>query len=144
MHSMNHWRRNLFIKNWILLIFNEVTWWRIKNKHGILREGDSLVAQLLRIHLQCRRPRFNSWVRKIHWRRDRLPTPVFLGFACGSASKESACNVRELGSVPGLGRTPGERKGYPLQVGLEGSMDYPVHSVTKSWTRLSNFHFHFI
>ena len=37
----------------------------------------SLVAQLVRIHLQCRRPRFDSWVWKIHWRRDRLPTPVF-------------------------------------------------------------------
>ena len=36
---------------------------------------------------------FNSWVRKIHWRRDRLPTPVFLGFPCGSAGKESPGNV---------------------------------------------------
>ena len=39
---------------------------------------------------------------KIHWRRDRLPTPVFLGFPCGSAGKESACNVGDLGSIPGL------------------------------------------
>ena len=122
MHSMNHWRRNLFIKNWILLIFNEVTWWRIKNKHGILREGDSLVAQLLRIHLQCRRPRFNSWVRKIHWRRDRLPTPVFLGFPGGSAGRESACNAGDLGLIPGLRRS-GEEKGYPLQYsGLENGV----------------------
>ena len=36
-------------------------------------------------------PRFNSWVGKIHWRGDRLPTPVFFGFLCGSVSKESAC-----------------------------------------------------
>ena len=50
-----------------------------------------------RICLQCRRPCFNSWVRKIFWRRDRLPTPVFLGFPCGSVSKESACNVGDLG-----------------------------------------------
>ena len=48
-------------------------------------------------------------------RRDRLPTPVFLGFPYGSAGKESACNVGYLGSIPGLGRSPGEGKGYPLQ-----------------------------
>ena len=40
---------------------------------------------------------FKSWVRKIHWRKDRLPTPVFLGFPCGSAGKESARNVGDLG-----------------------------------------------
>ena len=63
---------------------------------------------------------FNSWVRKIHWRNDRLPTPVFWGFPCGSAGKESACNVGDLGLIPGLGRHPGEGKGYPLQYsGLE-------------------------
>ena len=58
-------------------------------------------------------PRVDSWVRKIWWRRDRLPTPVFLGFPCGSAGKESACNVGDLGLIPGLGRSPGEGKGYP-------------------------------
>ena len=53
------------------------------------------------------------------WRRDRLPTPGF-----GSAGKESACNVGDLGSIPRLGRSPGEAKGYPLQYsGLENSMD---------------------
>ena len=68
------------------------------------------------------------WVRKICWRRDRLPTPVFLGFPCGSAGKESACNVGDLGLVPGLGRSPGEGKGYPLQYSsLENSMDCIVH-----------------
>ena len=45
-------------------------------------------------------------------------------------------------SIPGLGRSPGEGKGYPLQYsGLENSMDYIGHGVTKSWTQLSNFHF---
>ena len=68
---------------------------------------------------------FNSWVRKICWRRERLPTPVFLGFPGGSAGEESACNEGDLGSIPGLGRSPGEGKGYPLQYsGLENSMDY--------------------
>ena len=68
--------------------------------------------------------------------------PTLLGFPCGSAGKESACNVGDLGSIPGLGRSPGEGKGYPLQYsGLENSMDCIVHWVTKSRTRLSNFHF---
>ena len=67
------------------------------------------------ICLQCRRPRFNSWVGKICWRKDSLPIPVSLGFPCGSAGKESACNVGDLGSIPALGRSPGEGNSYPLQ-----------------------------
>ena len=58
------------------------------------------------------RPQFDSWVRKICWRRDRLPTLVFLGFPCGSAGKESACNSGDLGSIPRLGRSPGEENGW--------------------------------
>ena len=57
------------------------------------------------------------------------------GFPGGSAGKESACNVGDLGLIPGLGRSPGEGKGYPLQYsGLENSMDCIDHGVTKSWT----------
>ena len=64
--------------------------------------------------------------------------------SCGSAGKESACNMGDLGSIPVLGRSPGEGKGYPLQYsGLENSMDYTVHGVTKSRTQLSHFHFQF-
>ena len=74
-------------------------------------------------------------------RRDRPPTPLFLGFPCGSACKESTCNAGDLGSIPGLGRSPGEGKGYPLQYsGLESSMDCIVHGATKSWTQLNDFH----
>ena len=66
-----------------------------------------------------------------------------MGFPCGSAGKESACNEGNLGSIPGLGRSPGEGKGYPLQCsGLENSMDSVVHGVIKSRTGLSSFHFH--
>ena len=47
-----------------------------------------------------------------------------MGFPSGSAGKESTCNVGDLGSIPGLGRSPGEGKGYPFQyVGLENSRD---------------------
>ena len=76
-------------------------------------------------------------------RRDRLPTPVFLGLPGGSSSKESACNVGDLGSIPGLGRSPGEVNSYPLQYsGLENSMDCIVHGY--SLQRVSkDFPFHF-
>jgi len=65
-----------------------------------------------------------------------------VGFPCGSAGKESACNAGDLGLIPELGRSPGEGKGYPLQYsGLENSMDCTVHGVAKNWTQLSKFHF---
>ena len=117
-------------------------------------------------------PQFDSWVGKIPWRRDRLPTPVFLGFPCSSAVKESTCNVGDLGSIPGLGRSPregiglptpvfwpgefrglyspwGEGNGTPLQYScLENPMDggawkAAVHGVAKSRTRLNDFTFTF-
>ena len=86
---------------------------------------------------RCRRSQFDSWVRKIHRRIDRLPIPVFLGFPCGSDGKESVRNEGDLGSIPGLARSPGEGKGYPLQYsGLENSMDCIVHGVANSRPRL--------
>ena len=71
------------------------------------------------------------------------------GFPGGSDGKESACNARDPDSIPGLGRSPGEGNGNPLQYFcLENSMDRgiwwaTVHGVTKSWTGLSDSHFHF-
>ena len=60
----------------------------------------------------------------------------------GSAGKESACNTRDLGLIPGLGRSPGGGKGYSLQYsGLEKSMDCIVYGISNSQTRLSDFHF---
>ena len=71
-----------------------------------------------------------------------LPIPALFCFPCGSAGKESTCNVGDLGSIPGLERLPREGKGYPLQYsGLENP--YIVHGVAKSQTRLSDFHFTF-
>ena len=67
---------------------------------------------------------------------------VFIGLPCGSANKESTCNAGDLGSIPGLERSPGEGKGCPLQYSdLENSMDCIVHGVAKSWTQLSELHF---
>ena len=110
--------------------------------YGPLRKDwrASLITQLVK-NLP-RRPGFDSWVGKIHWRRDRLPIPVFLGFPDGSADRESTCNAGDLGSILGLGRSPGEGKGYPLQYsGLENSMNCIAHGVAKSRTQLSDFHF---
>ena len=65
-----------------------------------------------------------------------------MGFLCGSAGKEFACNAGDPGSVPRSGRSPGEGNGYPLEYsGLENFMDCIVHGVGKSWTQLSDFHF---
>ena len=67
-----------------------------------------------------------------------------MGFPGGSASKESASNAGDVGSSPGLGRSPGDGNGNPLQYScLENSMDRrawqaSVHGVTKSQTRLSD------
>ena len=117
-------------------------------------------------------PQFDSWVGKIPWRRDRLPTPVFLGFPYSSAVKESTCNVGDLGSIPGLGRSPregirlptpvfwpgefrglyspwGEGNGTLLQYScLENPIDggpwkAAVHGVAKNRTRLNDFTFTF-
>ena len=70
---------------------------------------------------------------KVRWKR------VFPG---GSSGKESSCNVGDLGLIPGLGRSPVEGNGNPLQhSGLENSIDCIVHGVAKSQTQLSDFHF---
>ena len=104
----------------------------------------SLIGQVVKILLQCRWPWLESWVRKIHWRRHRLPLPVFLGFPGGSDDKESAHSERNLGSIPRSERSPGEENGDPLQYScLEKPMDRgawraTVHGMAKRWTRLSN------
>ena len=70
---------------------------------------------------------------------------IHRGFPGGAVVKNPPVNVQDIGdmgSTPGLGRSPGEEKGYSLQYsGLENSMDCRVHGVTKSHTQLSDFHF---
>ena len=68
-----------------------------------------------------------------------------LGFPCGSDGKESTRSVGDLGSIPGLGISPGEEKGYPLQCsGLEKSMDCTVHGVAEGQIRVSDIDLHFL
>ena len=86
----------------------------------------SVIAHLVKNPPAIQETQFNSWVGKISWRRDRLPTPVFLGFPCGSAGKEFACNVGDLGWED------------PLEKGK--AMDCKVCGVAKTRTRLSELH----
>ena len=65
---------------------------------------------------------------------------TLFGLPCASAGKEFTCNAGDTGSIPGLGGSSGEGKGYPLQCsGLENPMNFIVHGITKSRTRLSDF-----
>ena len=97
---------------------------------------------------------FNSAFLQIRERvrQDWEPFTFIMGFPCGSAGKESACNEGDWGLTPGLGRSLGKGKGYPLQFsGLKNSIgkkkkwnsiDCIVLRITKGRTRLSDFHFH--
>ena len=76
----------------------------------------------------------DSWVRKIRWRRDRLHTPVFLGFPGSSDGKEPTCNTGVLGLIPGLGRSPRGGHGNPLQYSiLENTMDRGSWQANSQW-----------
>ena len=130
------WRRDRLTHSSILGFPWWLSWWRIR--------------------LQCRRPGFDPWVGKIPWRRQRLPTPVFSiseefkciscgsnTFPCGSAGKESTCSEGYLGSIPGVERSPGEGKGYPLQYPGLGEV-HELHSPLghkESDTTFSSLHF---
>ena len=74
----------------------------------------SLVAQLIKNLPAMQEIWFNFWFGKIPWKRDRLPTPVFSGFPGGSDGKEPAYNAGDMGSIPELGRAPGEGNDNPL------------------------------
>ena len=104
----------------------------------------SLIAQLVKNLSAMQETPVQSWVRKFPWRRARLPTPVFLGFPGDTDSKESACNARDLGLIPGLGRSLAGGHSNPLQYsclenphGQRSLVGYRPW-VAKSWTRLSN------
>ena len=100
----------------------------------------SLIDQLVKNPPAIQETPVDSWVGKIFWRRDRLPTPIFLGVPGGSDSKEFTCNAGELDLIPGLGRYPGEGNSFLFQCsGPENSIDKEawqatIHGVTKCWT----------
>ena len=65
---------------------------------------------------KCRRPWFDSWVGKIPWRRNRLPTPVFMGFPGGSDGKESTCNIERPGFDSWAGKIHWRRAWQPIPI----------------------------
>ena len=76
----------------------------------------------------------------VHPSRQFSDSVAIVQASFGSAGKESACSAGDLGLISGLGRSPGEGTGYPLQYsGLENSMDCIVHGVAKSRIPLSHF-----
>ena len=114
----------------------------LQNSDLKYRKWVSLVAQLVK-NPRAMQAQFSSWVRKIPWRRDRLPTPVFLGFPGGSDGKEFTCSTGNLGSVPGSGRsleggmaTHSSILGWRIHMD-RGACQTTVHGVTNSWTQLS-------
>ena len=94
----------------------------------LLHFGLPLRLSWYRIRLQCGRPGLDPWVGKIRWRRDRLPTPVFLGFPCGSAGTEPACSAGDLGSISGL-EDPLEEERLPTAVFWPGEF----HGLYSPW-----------
>ena len=96
-------------------LFIQLYWVLVEAHRILLCHVGSFVVVHQRIHLQCGRSWLDSRVRKIPWKRDRLPTPVFLDFPRGSDSKESTCNAGDPGWIPGSERSPGKGIGYHLQ-----------------------------
>ena len=79
-----------------------------------MEDGDSLAAQLIKNPPAMQETPVRFLGQEDPLERDRLPTPVFLGFPSGSAGRKSVCNARDLGLIPGLGRSPGEGNSCPL------------------------------
>ena len=96
-----------------------------------LVRDNSLIPQLIKNPPAMQETPVGFLSGKICRRKDRLPTPVFLGFPCGSAGKESDCNEEDLSLIPGLGRSPGEGEGYPLQYSVPGEF----HGLYSPWGR---------
>ena len=102
-----------------LCMANFILWIEPKNFsvcYPLVTVGTSLMVQMVKNPPAMQ----ETWVLFLGWedpwRRERLPTPVFLGFPGGSPGKESVCSAGDLGSIPGLGRSPGKGIGYPLSI----------------------------
>ena len=104
---------------------------------SLTKLGASLKAQLVKNPPAMQESPVQFLGQEDPLEKEYTTTPVFLGFPCGSAGKESTSNAGDLGLILGLGRSPGEGNGYPLQYsGLENSIICIVHGVAKSRTWL--------
>ena len=95
--------------------------------------GSSLVDQLVKNLPAMQVTWFDFWAGKIPWRRESLPALVFLGFPDSSAGKQSACNARDPGSIPGSARSTGEGIGYPLQYSWTSLIAQLVKNLPAVW-----------
>ena len=114
--------------------------WQYSVRHWLICVYWRIFASWDKFHfIQCMILLMFSWIL---FAIILLRTSFSMNFSHSSAGNESACNARDLSSIPRLGRSPGEGNGYPFQYsGLENSMDCVVHGVAKSWAWLSDFHF---
>ena len=107
----------------------------------------ALVAKLVKNLLQCRRPLFDSWVRKTCWRRDRPTHSSILGLSWWLSWQRIHLQCGRSGFDPWVGKIPWRRERLPTSVFWPGefmAMNCMVHGVTKSQAQLSDFHFHFL
>ena len=131
-----------------------VVWYQQLNRHELRQtpgdnEGQRRLVCSVHGVAKCQAPPATEQHKEcvqfnqvIYLRTNRIYFPFRQGFPCNSAGKETACNAGDLDFISGLGRSSGERKGYPLQYSCpENSMDCIVHGVTKSQTQLSKFYF---
>ena len=93
----------------------------------------SLVAQLIKNPPAMQETPVRFLGQEDPLERDRLPTPVFLGFPSGSAGKESTCNAGDPSSIPGSGRSPGEGKSYQLQYSWTSLVAQLVKNLPAMW-----------
>ena len=143
--------RRTFVGKVMSLIFNVLSKWVItflpRSKRLLISWLQSPSAVILE-HPKIKSDTVSTVSHLFPIKRCRLPTPIFLGFPGGSDGKGSTCKVGDLGLIPGLGSSPEEGKGYPLQYScLENPMDREawratVHGVTKSDTTEHNILFH--
>ena len=109
----------------ILFVFIDILiWWIL-----FLEYLHFMIAQLVKNPPAMQETLVQFLSGKICWRRNRLPTLVFLGFPCGSAGKESTCNAGDLGLIHGFGRSPGKWKGYSLHYSGLGEL----HGLYSPW-----------
>ena len=111
------WVHRSRVRLWNLLStkLSRWIWWSARFGIHSSKACASLVVQLVKNPSAIQETLVQLRGQKIPWRRDRLPTSVFLDFPGGSVGKESTCSAGDLGSIPGLGRSPGGGHGHPLQ-----------------------------
>ena len=96
----------------------------------------SLIGQLVKNLPAMQETPVQFLDQKVPLEKDRLPTPVFFGFPCYSAGKESACNAGDLGFDPWVGKIPRRRERLPTPIFWPGEFHgVLVHGVAKSWTQ---------